>query len=657
MREKYEALKNELIRLGKLYYVEDSPEVSDYEYDMKMQELKAMEEENPELIAPDSPTQRVGGTALKGFESYRHGVPLLSINDVFDLDEVRAFDKRVKASGNTEYVVEYKIDGLSVALEYIDGIFISGGTRGDGEIGENVTENLKTIHSIPLKIENAPHRLVVRGEVYMTKKSFEKLNEDRAKKGEPLFANPRNAAAGSLRQLDSKITAKRRLDIFCFNILEIDGAVSLTTHKENLDYLRSLGFKVSPEYNTFTDIDDACNEILRLGEMRSSLPFDIDGAVVKVNDLALRTVLGRSAKAPRWEIAYKYPPEIAKTKLIDVTISVGRTGVLTPTAVLEPVRLAGTTVGKASLHNLDYIRAKDVRIGDTILIRKAGDIIPEVVETVKELRPEGTVEFDMPKVCPECGSPVVRDEDEAAYRCIGADCPAQLLRNLTHFASRDAMDIDGLGPAVMAALVNEGLVHSAADLYALKVEQVEPLERMGKKSAENLINSIEQSRERGLARLLFAFGIRQVGAKASKVLAMQFGDLDSLLNTGIEELTQIPDIGSITAENIVEWFRQEKSQELIKKLRQYDVSMTSTEKVSEDRRFEGKTFVLTGTLESFTRDEAAEIIERFGGKSSGSVSKKTSYVLAGEAAGSKLKKAQDLNIPIITEDEFKNMIS
>ncbi|NLD88205.1 MAG: NAD-dependent DNA ligase LigA [Clostridiales bacterium] len=651
----YEQLKNELIRHGKLYYIDDNPEISDYEYDMLMERLKEMEREHPELVAPDSPTMRVGGAPLKSFESYTHSSPLLSMNDVFDLEDLRAFDRRVKAAGETDYVVEYKIDGLSVALEYIDGVFVAGATRGDGETGENVTENLKTIHSVPLKIENAPRRLVVRGEVYMTKRSFEKLNEERDNLGEPCFANPRNAAAGSLRQLDSRITAQRKLDIFCFNILDRDGESDIQTHKENLDYLRSLGFTVSPEYNVFADIEEVCSEIIRLGERRSELPFDIDGAVVKVNNLSLRETMGRSARSPRWEVAYKYPPETAKTKILDVFITVGRTGVLTPTALLEPVWLAGSTVSKASLHNLDYIRSKDIRVGDTIIIRKAGDIIPEVVETVFSMRPEDTAEFEMPSVCPECGSPVIRDEDGAAHRCIGVDCPAQRLRNLTHFASRDAMDVAGLGPAVTSLLLEAGLLKTAADLYELRSEDIAELDRMGELSSANLISAIDDSRDRGLERLLFALGIRQVGSKAAKVLAQTYGNIDRLMEADIVSLTAVPDIGEITANNIIKYFALESSRILVERLKLAGVSTEAKEERSADRRFEGKTFVLTGALERFTRDEATLMIERLGGKVSGSVSKKTSYVIAGEDAGSKLRKANELGIPVLTEEEFIRM--
>jgi len=651
----YKDLKDLLIYHSRKYYIEDAPEISDYEYDHLLRTLEEMEEKDPSLVEPDSPTQRVGGEALKEFEKYTHPVPLQSLNDVFDFSELDAFDQRVRESiSDPEYVVELKIDGLSVALEYRNGIFVSGGTRGNGEEGENVTQNLKTIHSIPLQLNEPIEHLIVRGEVYMNKKSFEKLNAQREIQGEALFANPRNAAAGSLRQLDSKVTASRKLDIFCFN-LQLCSGREFHSHSETLDYLKSLGFSVSPFYRVFTNIKDVKEEISRLGEMRESLGFDIDGAVIKVNSIAGREKLGSSSKAPKWAVAYKYPPEIKETVLREIIVTVGRTGVLTPNAVLDPVRLAGTSVSRATLHNIDLIRSKDIRVGDTVRVRKAGDIIPEIVEIVPEKRPEGTVPYEMPAVCPVCGAPVICDEEEAAVRCSGVSCPAQLLRNLTHFASRDAMDIDGLGPAVIEQLVNEGLVHSAADLYYLCAESVAKIDRMGEKSAENLLRAIEASKDRDLSRLLFAFGIRQVGQKAGKILARHFTTLDQLMLATVDELTAIQDIGSITAENIISWFSMPQSRALIESLRSANVNFTSHEQ-STDNRFAGKIFVLTGTLPTMTRDRASGLIEQMGGKVSSSVSKKTTFVLAGEEAGSKLKKANDLGVTVISESDFLAMI-
>ncbi len=650
----YKELKELLIYHSRKYYVEDSPEIPDYEYDRLMRCLEEMETENPSLIEPDSPTQRVGGDALREFEKFLHEVPLQSLNDVFDFNELDDFDRRVRETIDApKYVVELKIDGLSVALEYRDGIFVSGGTRGDGEVGENVTENLKTIHSIPLRLNEPVSHLIVRGEVYMSKKNFAALNEAREIREESLFANPRNAAAGTLRQLDPKVTASRHLDIFCFNLQLTDGK-TCETHSQSLDYLKELGFCVSPYYQVFDNIDDVKTEILRLGDMRENLGFDIDGAVVKVDSFEARKKLGTSTKAPKWAVAYKYPPEEKETKLIDIIITVGRTGVLTPNAVLEPVRLAGTNVSRATLHNIDYIKSKDIRIGDTVRVRKAGDIIPEIVEVIFSKRPHESMEYEMPTTCPVCSSPVIRDEQEAAVRCSGASCPAQLLRNLTHFASRDAMDIDGLGPAVLEQLVSENLVKSASDLYKLKAEDVAKLERMGEKSADNLINAIEESKSRGLSRLLFAFGIRQVGQKAAKIIARHFKTLDNILDASQEELMAISDIGEITAENIIQWASLPQSLELVESLRMSGVNFTSLEQ-KQDTRFAGLTFVLTGALPTYTRDEASAIIEQMGGKVSSSVSKKTSYVLAGEDAGSKLRKANELGITVISEDEFIEM--
>ena len=649
-KEEIARLTKELEHHNYCYYVLDDPQIPDFEYDRMLRHLEELEEANPELASPLSPTRRVGGEALSQFEKVRHAVPLESLQDVFSFDELREFDDRVRETvPEVAYTVEPKIDGLSVALEYVDGRFVRGATRGDGLVGEDVTENLKTVHSIPMTLENAPARLIVRGEVFMPKAVFHKLNAQREERGEALFANPRNAAAGSLRQLDPKIAAKRQLDILVFN-LQLAEDVSFSTHSETLDYLRSLRFKVVP-YRRVTSMEAAEQEITALNENREQLSFDIDGAVMKVNDLQARATLGSTAKYPRWAAAYKYPPEIKPTVVENIVVQVGRTGVLTPKAVVRPVRLAGTTVTNATLHNQDFITEKDLRIGDTVLIRKAGEIIPEVLEVDFSKRPEGTVPYLLPSVCPVCGAPVVRDEDGAALRCTGAECPAQLIRNITHFVSRDAMDIDGLGAAIVEQLISAGLVASPADLYYLDWAAVEQLERMGAQSTKNLREAVERSKENDLNRLIYALGIRQVGAKAAKVLAQEFGSLDRLMGATAEELTAIRDIGAITAEYIVRWFEEPQSQHMIRRLREAGVNFESHFQV-EDNRFQGKTFVLTGTLSLFTRDEATAQIERFGGKAASSVSKKTTYVVAGENAGSKLKKAGELGIPVLTEEEF-----
>ena len=648
-----EALRRELTQAGYEYYVLDKPTMSDYDYDHKLRRLEELETAHPETVTPDSPTQRVGGQPLDAFTQVRHQVPLESLQDVFDFQELEAFDQRVKGGvPEAEYVVEPKVDGLSVALEYEDGLFVRGATRGDGQVGEDVTENLRTVRSIPLKIPDAPPRLIVRGEVYMPKKVFHALNEERERRGEALFANPRNAAAGSLRQLDPKVAAARRLDIAVFNIQWPQEEFS--THLETLDYLQNKGFKVIPHYSC-AQVSQVTERITEIGETRETFPFDIDGAVVKVNNLSQRTVLGSTAKFPRWAAAYKYPPEVKPAQVVDIVIQVGRTGVLTPKAVLTPVRLAGTTVTNATLHNQDFITEKDIRIGDTVLVRKAGEIIPEVLSVVEDKRPEGTQPWFLPKTCPVCGAPVERDEDGAHIRCTGAECPAQLLRNLAHFASRDAMDIEGLGIAVVENLVNAQLVKTPGDLYFLNEEDVAQLERMGKRSAKKLLAALEKSKGQDLSRLIYAFGIRQVGQKAGKILAARFKTLEELQNATLEELTAVDDIGEITARNILDWMASPQSRHLIDRLREASVNMTAAEQGS-DRRFEGMTFVLTGTLEKFTRDEASEMIETRGGKSSGSVSKKTTYVVAGEAAGSKLRKAQELGIPVLTEEEFLKLL-
>lgn len=654
VKQEVELLRRELEQAGYEYYVLDNPTMSDYDYDHKLRRLEELEQAHPELLSPDSPTQRVGGAPVSDFAKVTHRVPLESLQDVFDYEELRQFDQRVRATvPAAAYVVEPKVDGLSVALEYEDGLFVRGATRGDGQVGEDVTENLRTIHSIPLRIPNAPPKLIVRGEVFMSKKVFHQLNEERERRGEALFANPRNAAAGSLRQLDPKIAAQRKLDAIIFNVQWVDG-VQFSTHQETLDYLKQKSYKVIPHYTCET-VDQVIECIAHIGETRDDFPFDIDGAVVKVNDLAQRQQLGSTAKFPRWAAAYKYPPEEKPTELLDIVVQVGRTGVLTPKAILAPVRLAGTTVTNATLHNQDFISEKDIRIGDTVLVRKAGEIIPEVLSVLLDKRPAGTKPYHLPDTCPECGQPVFRDEDGAHIRCTGAECPAQLLRNLAHFASRDAMDIEGLGIAVMEGLVNAGLVKSPADLYFLEPQSVAALERMGKKSAENLIAAIEKSKENDLGRLLYAFGIRQVGQKAAKTIARHFGSLQALQEATEEALLCVEDIGTITSHNIRSWFDSPQSQHLIQRLAEAGVNMTAAQQGS-DRRFEGMTFVLTGALERFTRDEASARIEEFGGKSAGSVSKKTTFVVAGENAGSKLKKANELGIPVLTEDEFAQML-
>ena len=622
---------------------------------MLMQRLKTLEAEHPELITPDSPTQRVGGQALSKFEQVRHQVPLESLTDVFSLDELYAFGERMDSllDAPHAYTVEPKIDGLSMSLEYENGVFVRGATRGDGLVGENVTENLRTVRSLPLRIENAPERLIVRGEVYMSKAVFRELNERREKNGEQLLANPRNAAAGSMRQLDPRIAASRKLDIVCFNLQYSSDGI-YTSHAQTLDAMKAMGFPVVP-YTRYEKIGDCVERIGWLGEHRDELPYDMDGAVIKIDSLSQRQTLGSTAKAPRWAVAFKYPPEKKESKVLDVVVQVGRTGVLTPKVIVEPVRLAGTTVSAATLHNQDNIDRLDLRIGDTVLLQKAGEIIPEVLSVNRDKRPDWAVPFVMPSVCPECGSPVVRDEDGAALRCTSPECPAQRLRNIAHFASREAMDIEGLGISVCESLINSGLVASAADLYYLDAESVARLDRMGEKSAANLMAAIENSKSAGLARLLCAFGIRQVGQKAAKVLASRFADLDSLIAAGTEELTDIPDIGGVTAGFIREWFALPQSRHLIGRLREAGVDFTSHEEKKDDR-FAGKTFVLTGTLSRYTRDEASAVIESYGGKASGSVSKKTSYVLAGENAGSKLTKAESLGVRILSEDEFEEMI-
>ena len=653
-QERMAQLRQELNQAGYRYYVLDDPTMSDYDYDRLLRELEELEQAHPEEITADSPTQRVGGQVLESFQQVEHPVPLESLQDVFSPEEVAEFTGRMEeAMGAPVYSVEPKVDGLSVAIEYRDGQFFRGATRGDGRVGEDVTENLRTIRGIPMTLPEKLPRLIVRGEVFMPKVVFHRLNRQREELGQPLFANPRNAAAGSLRQLDSKICAQRNLDIRVFNLQLAEGR-SFAAHGEALDYLASQGFPVIP-FKLLEKNADITAEIRRLNEERESLPFDMDGAVVKVNSLSDRAAVGSTAKCPRWAIAYKYPPEEKPTRVLDIVVQVGRTGVLTPKVVVEPVRLAGTTVTNATLHNQDFIAEKDIRIGDTVVLRKAGEIIPEVVSVLYDRRPEGTAPYHLPEVCPVCGAPVVRDEDGAALRCTGAECPAQLHRNLTHFASRDAMDIDGLGPAVLGQLIDRGLVKSPADLYYLTAEDLAGLERMGEKSAANAVAAIDASRSRGLERLLYALGIRQVGQKAGKVLAAHFGTFDAFAAATEEELTAIDDIGGITAAYIRDWLASPQSQHLIGRLRQAGVSMEAAQKAAGDQ-FKGMTFVLTGALGRFTREEAAALIEARGGKASGSVSKKTTYVVAGENAGSKLRKANELNIPVLTEEEFAGML-
>ena len=648
-------LRRELEQANYEYYVLDNASMSDFDFDRKLRRLEELEAAHPELASPDSPTQRVGGKVADGFDVVVHRVPLESLQDVFSFTELEEFGQRVAEAlpGGVEYDVEPKVDGLSVALEYENGVFVRGATRGDGQVGEDVTENLKTVRSIPLRLPEALPSLIVRGEVFMPRQVFEDLNAEAELQGKPLFANPRNAAAGSLRQHDPKIAAQRRLDIRVFNVQWAEGR-SFATHGESLDYLASQRFKVIP-HETCKDMAEAGAIIQRMGEEREDFPFDIDGAVVKVNNLSDRERLGSTAKFPRWAAAFKYPPEQKESVVEDIVVQVGRTGVLTPKAIVKPVRLAGTTVTNATLHNQDFISEKDIRVGDTVLVQKAGEIIPEIVTVLKEKRPEGTEPYFLPATCPVCGAPVARDEDGAHIRCTGAECPAQRLRHLVHFASRDAMDIEHLGPAVVEALVGAGLVKGPGDLYHLKVEDVQQLERMGKKSAENLIAAIEKSKSAGLGRLLFAFGIRQVGQKAGKVLSAHFGTLDALMAADAETLTAIPDIGAITAQSLLDWFQNPQSLHLIETLRTAGVSFQSTE-APVGEALAGRTFVLTGTLEHLGRKEATERIEAQGGKVSSSVSKKTSYVVAGEAAGSKLQKAAELGIPVLTEEELLRML-
>ena len=656
-KEKAKERIDELNRLtayyAKKYYDDDEPEISDFEYDMLMNELKNLEREYPEFISKDSLTQKVGGTVKEGFEKVTHVVPLQSLQDVFSFDELYSFDERMKKfDKDIKYVVETKIDGLSVALEYKNGEFIRGATRGNGQVGEDITDNLKTIKNIPQKLkENID--IIVRGEVFISKKDFDELNEKQDEENK--FANARNLAAGSLRQLDSSITATRPLDIYIFNVQKSD-TVQFTSHYESLVYLEKLGFNVNPIKVLCANIDEAIKEVENIGNTREEIPFGIDGAVIKVDDLNLREEIGTTFKVPKWAIAYKYPPEQKETILKDIICNVGRTGVITPMAILEPVVVAGSKISKTTLHNEDFIKEKDLKIGDHVLIQKAGDVIPEVVKALKEKRTGKEKDFEMPKVCPVCGAEAVREEGEAAVRCIGVECKAQNLRNIIHFASKEGMNIEGLGEKIVEQLYENGLIETIADIYYLKQADIETLKKDGKKFASNLIDAINKSKDNDLDRLICALGIRHIGTKSAKTLAKRFKSIDGLTNATLEDLIKTEDVGEITAKSIYEFFKQEQTIDLIKRLKNSNVNMKLKENQVLDNRFEGKTFVLTGTLEKYTRDEASKIIENFGGKTSSSVSKKTDYVLAGEEAGSKLTKAESLGVKIITEQEFQEMI-
>lgn len=661
--------KEEILKLRKQleiwankYYDEDNPEVSDYEYDMTMNKLKALEKEFPDLVTKDSLTQKVGGHVKEGFEKVEHEVPLQSLQDIFSFGELEEFKERVYKAAkennikeeDVKFVVETKIDGLSAALEYRDGKFVRGATRGNGLVGEDVTENLKTIKTIPKELPE-PINIIVRGEVFIGKKEFEKMNEERELNEEKTFANARNAAAGSLRQLDTKITKKRPLDIYIFNVQKIEGK-EFNSHFEELNYLKKLGFNVNPVLIPCNNIPEAIDAINKIGEEREELTFGIDGAVIKVDDLKLREKMGTTSKVPRWAIAYKYPPEKKETKLKDIICQVGRTGAITPMAILEPVKVAGSTISKTTLHNEDFIKEKDIRVGDTIVVQKAGDVIPEILEVKKNKRIGNEQIFEMPKVCPVCGAPVVREEGEAVSRCIGIECPAKLVRNIIHFVSRDCMNIDGLGDKIIEQLINKNLISNIADIYFLKFEDIATLKKNGQKFTQNLIDAINNSKNNDLYRLIAALGIRHIGTKAAKTLAKKYKTMDSLMNASLESLAMTDDIGEISANSIYEFFRQDQTIDLINRLKEAKVNMEALESEDIDNRFEGKTFVLTGTLEKFTRKEASDLIEKHGGKTSGSVSKKTDYVLAGEDAGSKLTKAQSLGVEIITEEQFEKMM-
>ncbi len=650
-------LKDILNKSGYEYYVLDNPTMSDFEYDRLMQELIKLEGEFPEFATADSPTQRVGGEVADGFAEVVHTVQMQSLADVFSKDELYEFDSRVRAAlgdESVEYVTEMKIDGLSVSLEYENGLFTRGSTRGNGFVGEDITQNLKTIPGIPLKLNEPLPFIEVRGEVYMPEKSFLRLNEQREASGEPVFANPRNAAAGSLRQLDSRIAAERKLDIFVFNLQRIEGK-ELSSHSQSIEYLASLGFKVIPERDVYTNIDDAYKEVLRIGESRGELAFDIDGAVVKVNSFAQREFLGSTSKTPKWAAAYKFPAEQKQTELLDIILQVGRTGAVTPNAVLEPVRIAGSTVSRATLHNIDNIKDKDIRIGDTVIIEKAGDIIPAVVGVVKEKRPANSAPFEMPKVCPICGEPLVREEGEAAVRCINPNCSAQQLRSVIHFVSKAAMNIDGLGASIVEQLLDKKLINDCSDIYYLNFDNVISLDGFAEKSANNLIAAISESKKSGLDRVLFGLGIRMIGSRAAQILATHFGNIDPLMSASVDELSSISEIGTKMAQSIVEYFKQDKSLYIIERLRAAGVDLTYTS-TQKGNNFDGKIFVLTGTLPTLKRNDAKKLIESYGGKVSGSVSKNTDFVVAGEEAGSKLDKALSLGIKVLSEAELTEML-
>ena len=651
-KKRLDELKAIIEKANVNYYDLDAPTLEDDEYDALMRELRSIEQQFPELLAADSPSQRVGGSAQSTFEKVTHIVQMGSLQDVFDVEEVKDFVERVKENGAVEFTVEPKIDGLSVSLVYENGVLTQGSTRGDGFVGEDITPNIKTIRSIPLKIPEKLPLLEVRGEVYMPKKSFGELCELQEKNGEPLPKNPRNAAAGSLRQKDSRITAQRKLDIFCFNIQRVEGK-EFKTHSESLEYIKNVGFNVVPDIRVCRTVDEIIQRINEIGAMRTSLPFDIDGAVVKVNDLALRGEIGFTSKVPKWAVAFKYPPEEKETTLNNIEINVGRTGALTPVAIFDPVQLAGTSVSRAVLHNQDFITERDIRIGDRIIVRKAGDIIPEVVKSVAHA--EYSVPYTIPDKCPVCGADAVRDEDEAVIRCQNPDCPAQLLRSIEHFASRGAMNIEGLGEAVVEQLVDAGLVHTVADLYTLDMESLTALERFGTKSAENLLKSIENSKKNEPDRLIFALGIRGIGQKAAALLCKRFGNVPNIMSASAEEIAAIDGFGDILAKSVCSAMREPHRIRLIERLRALGLNMDYTSKQVSDK-FNGLTFVLTGTLSTLKRDAAKEMIEQRGGKVSGSVSKKTSYVVAGEEAGSKLTKANELGITVLTEEQFLQMI-
>lgn len=653
-KKKIEQLKDQINYHNKKYYEEDSPEIDDYEYDILLRELENMESAYPELLEKDSPTQKVGGNAAKKFSPVAHKVPMQSLHDSFSYDELRKFDSRLKnVQPSIEYVVEPKIDGLSVSLEYKNGMFVRGSTRGDGITGEDITDNLKTIKSLPLSIETRLPFLEVRGEVYMSNKNFISLIRDQELNNEKPFKNPRNAAAGSLRQKDSRITAKRNLDVIIFNVQHVEG-IKIQSHKESLDYLKDLGFHVPPNYKLYSDIEDVISEIEKLGNNRGNFEFQIDGAVVKVNSFDQREKIGSTSKFPKWAEAFKYPPEEKETKLLEIQINVGRTGALTPTALFKPIILAGTTVSRAVLHNEDFIRQKDIKIGDTIIVRKAGEIIPEVVAVKKHN--DDSKEFFMPKTCPSCRAITIKEDEEAVLRCTNTQCPAQLLRNLIHFVSRDAMDIERLGPSLLEKLVNQNLVSSPSDLYLLKEEDILKIERMGKKSCDNLLNAIESSKSRELYRLIFGLGIRHIGKSAAKLLCKHINSINDLMNKDVSELSSIDGFGEKMAQSIVDYFLVKQNIDLIEKLKNLGLNMTAS-KIIKGELLAGKTFVLTGTLATYTRDQASEIIEKLGGKVASSVSKRTTFVLAGEDAGSKLAKAQKLGVNVISELEFLSMIN